>query len=264
MRPGVYYNMTGEEYRGIEALNAGKYLPLSKSPAHCQVPAEETPAMRFGAAYHCAILEPHRYAGDYAVAPKIDKRTKAGKLVWAQWQEENDGKAVISQEDADTIGSMAEVLKSHETASLLLSRGQKEVSLFWQCPHTGILCKARLDSWDGENAIIPDLKTSNNAAPQAFQKSVANYFYHLQAAHYLEGIIELTDTGHSWTWIVQEKNAPYAVAVYEPDAEMLYVAREMMRPLRDLYAQCLRSGVWPGYSEGIKEVSLPRWAIQNI
>jgi len=264
VEPGIYYDIPAKEYHKIPALNSGRYLPLSKSPAHAMTPKEQTPAMKFGGDYHCAQLESDRYEAEYAVPPKIDKRTKSGKLDWAAWQRENEGKEYISQEDHDDIKTMCAAVNAHETASLLLRRGKSEVSVFWHCPKTGVLCKARPDYWREEACIVPDLKTTINAAPEAFSKTVANFFYHLQAAHYLEGMEIATGKQHSWAWIVVEKKPPHGVVVYEPDPELLYVGQERMRPLRELYAECTRTGDWPCYSQGITQISLPRWALRNI
>ena len=41
---------------------------------------------------------------------------------------------------------------------------------------------------------------------------------------------------------------------------MLDKARAENRRLLNLYAECKRTGIWPGYPAGISHINLPRWA----
>jgi hypothetical protein len=79
------------DYLSYSALKA-----FAKSPNHYlqYVNREfvETPAMVLGSALHCAVLEPNEYGKRYTIAPKFDRRTKAGKEQAEAWELAADGK----------------------------------------------------------------------------------------------------------------------------------------------------------------------------
>jgi hypothetical protein len=65
-------SMAAEEYhRNKDAVGHSSLVRIMRSPAHFQEyvthPPEPTPAMAFGTAVHCAVLEPAAFASDYAV-----------------------------------------------------------------------------------------------------------------------------------------------------------------------------------------------------
>ena len=69
---------------------------------------------------------------------------------------------------------------------------------------------------------IIDLKTTGegNSNPDKFIKSVANYLYHLQAAHYLEVI-----GAKRFVFIAVEKVFPHAISITELDEDALAEGR---------------------------------------
>jgi hypothetical protein len=55
------------------------------------------------------------------------------------------------------------------------------------------------------------------------------------------------------------KKAPYAVAVYAADAEMIAAGAQTAARDLDVLATCKAAGAWPGYSDQIEPISLPPW-----
>ena len=75
---GVFYDIPAEEYHQRELGVASKSTLdlVHHSPAHYYawlqgLDKEPTPALEFGAAFHCASLEPERFARDYAIVPNF-------------------------------------------------------------------------------------------------------------------------------------------------------------------------------------------------
>ena len=64
--------------------------------------------------------------------------------------------------------------------------GKAEQSFWWTHRETGLPCKARCD-YVVDDMVI-DLKTTGEggANPDKFTRSIVNFHYHLQAAHYLQ------------------------------------------------------------------------------
>jgi hypothetical protein len=88
MNPGYYPTLSNEEYHNSAGISKSGLSLLRKTPAHyatryingAQEPA--TKAMVIGSAFHCFTLEPFIYDELFAVAPNVDRRTKAGKEKW--------------------------------------------------------------------------------------------------------------------------------------------------------------------------------------
>jgi hypothetical protein len=249
-------NLSNEAYHADPAVSKSILDKINKSPLHCRayldgLRTEPTAAMQFGTALHTAVLEPHLFAAQYAVFDG-DRRTKDGKLHYELLR--STGATIISAADSDAISAMSAAIHAHPMASWLLRDGMAEQSVFWTDPTTGLQCKCRPDWWRTDGIVI-DVKTTEDASPAAFARSIATFRYHVQAAHYLAGT-----QADRFVFVVVEKKAPFAVAVYELDSIALELG-EMQRTL-DLSAfnECHTSGYWPGYSDVIETIALPGWA----
>lgn len=249
-------NLPAAEYHAHPAVSKSLLDKIAKSPLHARAyldgqREEPTAAMQFGTALHACVLEPELFADTYAVFDG-DRRTKDGRAAYEALQA--SGKSIISAADYDAITAMTVAIRHHAVAQPLLESGRAEASVFWRDPIVGIDCKCRPDWWN-DDGILVDLKTCDDASPAGFARSVANYRYHLQAAHYMLG------TGcRRFLFIALEKKPPYAVAVYELDTDALEIGRALR--LRDLerYASCAEFNIWPGYPAEVQTLTLPKWA----
>lgn len=245
-------------YDQIPAVRRSDLWELRKSPAHyiykVTHPQEPTPALRFGTAAHKHILEPDSFWEEYAEAPTVDRRTKAGKEAWAAFLEELDGKEPISKEDLAVIREMRDAILANPTAAALLTTGRHEVPIEWVDPATGELCKCRPDcltEWDGKKYIV-DYKTTTSCEGMAFERSCRVYGYKLQAGMYSEGVFAQTLEDHAFAFVAQEKTPPYAVRVYFCDPGFVEEGQDLFHELVWIYHKCKEAGEWPGYED--KEV----------
>lgn len=243
-------------YDKIPAVRRSDLWEIRKSPAHYlyKVTHEEepTPALTFGTAAHKMILEPDDFWNEFVAAPKVDRRTKAGKEEWARFLEESEGMTVISQEDIDMISEMDEAIKAHPTASALLKTGRHEIPIEWTDPETGELCKCRPDcltEYNGQKYIV-DYKTTTSCEDGAFEHSCRFYGYKLQAGMYTEGVFHDTFEDYRFAFVAQEKKAPYAVRVYFCDPGFVEEGRDLFYELIGIYHKCKTTGEWPGYEDG--------------
>lgn len=217
--------------------------------------------MRLGTALHTHVLELSRWDQEIAVAPPMDRRTKAGKESWAAFEAEAAGKTVITADDAEQVMAMGRAVMRHPAAALLLGlSGKAETTHMWTDAGTGLECKCRPDWLTDDGSIVVDLKTTKNASIQGFKRSVADYRYHVQAAWYLHGLEQATGRRpDQFIFICVESSAPYACAVYAADAEMIERGHDQaMRDLAKL-AVCKAADHWPSYSDQIETISLPGW-----
>jgi len=267
IEPGIRQGMSRAEYEAIPAVNQSLLKHYRRSAAHARVqmlsPHEPSESQELGTAIHCAILEPSRFAEEYVVSPKFDRRTTKGKQDAADFENANIGKCRIDADDYATCQGIAEAIAASDTASWMLTTpGRQELGAVWIDPDTGLSCKALIDritSHAGSTVVI-DLKSTKDASPNAFARDVLNYGYHVQAAFYLDGLNVLGPASRRFVVIAVEKEPPYGVAVYELDDEWIDLGRDAYRDYLRKHAACLASGHWPGYSDAIIPISPPRWA----
>jgi hypothetical protein len=267
----VIEDMSNADYHAAEGISASGLKLIGRSPLHYwaayldpnREPREETPALKLGTAIHTAVLEPLRFADEYVVSPKFDRRTKDGKAAAEAFEIENAGKTVISGDDWKTCMAISERLNHHPAAAVLFRSGVAETSMFWEDPDTGVLCKCRPD-WLIHKTAIVDVKSTTDASPSGFACAVANFEYHMQAAWYLDGVRLCLgdDAPAAFLFAAFEKKAPHAVAFYNADPEMISIGRTAYKSRLRLYADCLKNNSWPGYPANITNLSLPAWDVK--
>ena len=261
--------MENADYHAHPAVSKSHLDLIARSPLHYwaryidpkRVIPEPTPAMRIGSAVHTHVLELHKWDAEYIVAPDgLDRRTKAGKEAWAAFEAEANGRTVLSREDADLVMHMGRAVLSHPAAAMLLGMaGEAETTHMWTEPTTGLQCKCRPD-WLTSDGIVVDLKTTEDASPREFRRSIAKWRYHCQAGWYTAGLEAATgERPAGFIFIAVEKKPPFAVGVYAADQEMIHHGYDTaMRDLQTL-AECKSNGRWPAYSDRIEAISLPAW-----
>jgi len=257
-------NLSDPEYRRFNAVSKSSLDQFAKSPAHYKHVILDgnrpalTSAMFLGSAFDTLLLTPDLFGETYAVVPDIRRGTKA----WDEFVGQNPGKHLIKTDEMEQISSMVISLRKHPEASKLLTDGVPQVSFKWRDAQSGLLCKGRADYVKGSTVI--DVKTTQNAGPNEFSKSIAAFRYHVQAAYYLEAMAQ---TGHKvsddFLFVAVEKEPPYLVAVYKLDHQALSLGMATFSSELQHLARCLKRDEWPGYATGIDTIGLPKWALYS-
>lgn len=264
--------MTEKEYREHPAISRSELWKIRESPEKFKYykdnPEEPTPALIFGQAFHKLALQPDSFGDEFAVAPQVDRRTKEGKAIWAEFAEQAEGKTLITEEDFNRAIEMRDSLYKAPFVSRLLS-GEREKEFFWTDDLTGEECKCRADcvSDIGNINIIADLKSASSADMEHFTKDSINYGYDFQAGMYTEGVEKCTGKSYSFVFIVVEKEPPYAVNVLQADELFVKRGKDIFRELIGIYHDCKSSGDWYGYLgkyKVINSLSLPAWLAKEI
>jgi hypothetical protein len=261
--------MDNAAYHAHPAVSKSHLDLIARSPLHYwaryldpnRVAPEASPQMRLGTALHTHVLELSRWDEEIAVAPAMDRRTKAGKEAWQAFQDDAAGKTVISSDDADQVLAMGRAVMRHPAAAMLLGLpGKAETTHMWTDAATGLECKCRPDWLTDDGTIVADLKTTKDASPRGFRRSIGDYRYHLQAAWYLHGLEQATGKRpDQFIFICVESTAPYACAVYAADAEMIERGHDQAMGDLAKLAVCKAADHWPSYSDQIEKLSLPGW-----
>lgn len=267
VRAGIIPGVPIGEYHAHKSVSKSQLDQFAKSPAHylasLTTPRKETPAMRIGSLFHGLVLEPERVK--IAVAPVCDKRTKEGKAIFAEFEAANQGAEIVSADEGEMLLGMRESVMAHPAARALLNgQGIAEGSTFWYDERSGELCRCRPDFYRQDLGIIVDLKTTDDASPEAFAKSIAKYGYHRQNAMYVDGVEAVTgDYVKGFVFVVTEKSAPYCTAVYSLDTQGAELGRDQYKRLLLDLADCKIARNFPGYSDKIEVLSLPAWEVRK-
>ncbi|MCL1789968.1 MAG: PD-(D/E)XK nuclease-like domain-containing protein [Peptococcaceae bacterium] len=260
--------MTYQEYEAVEGIRCSDLKLVTKSPAHYMAnlinPRPHTPALLFGILVHALVLERDRWEEAFVVAPAVDRRTKAGKAAWTEFEEQSAGRTVIDQDTFDRADGVAGAVSIHPVCRALLQGGETEKTIQWA--DQGLAGKARLDLY--KPGWIVDLKTAASADRDAFTRACLSYQYHMQAAWYIDGTKAAGLGDCNFIFVAVEKDPPYAIACYAPDDEMISFGRSEYQAALTTYLTCEKTDHWPGIgwdytSERyeIQPIHLPPWVI---
>jgi len=272
-----------ELYHGTEICPApsisstGLKCIASKSPAHYwhgstlnhnRAPQSDKRHFAIGRAAHDRLLLADRWPDFYHVTPegfnRAASKAQAEAIAIAD-DAAAAGLTVLKYDDALAVEGMVASLKRNPFAVAALTNGEPEVTLIWQDKETGVYCRARPDFLPHKRKIVPDFKTSADASPEAFARSIASYGYHQSAAHYIDGITAVYgETPTNWLHIVAEASAPYITALYELPAEDIDRGRDLNRRALRTFADCLAADKWPGYADDVVQLGLPVWSRKSI
>ncbi|OOF51423.1 exodeoxyribonuclease VIII [Rodentibacter genomosp. 1] len=262
MTATVLENMSNAEYHAHSAISKSGLDLIDKSPAHYFYREKKsTPAMIFGSAFHDLVLLPDKFTQLYCVMPEeLNLRTKEGKVFKEKVESEN--LTVLSYTDYQHIEKMKESLLNHPMADKLLAQGKPEISIFWR-DSIGVECRCRPDFLNN-SGIIVDLKTTTDASPTGFAKSIANFRYHVQDAYYSNGYFHaFGEPPKGFVFIAIEKEPPYAIGVYTLDDIAKIEGENRFKANLETYKNALETNQWHAFSPQIETLSLPHWAYQS-
>lgn len=252
---GVIEGLPFEDYIKIDACSQSQLKRLIDfSPLHSRYAPDPTDAQRRGTNTHALLLEPGRFANEYAI---LDDDPRRGTKAWQAAEDANPGKIILKAEEGRTLAVMREAVWRHPAASrLLLDRRMAEVTLLWE--RDGVPCKCRLDLLHSTRTLV-DLKSARSAKRQRFARSIGMYGYHIQGAWSLEGATANGLDPSGFGFIVIENEEPHAVACYLLDEPSLEAGRKQASDAFVQWAKCWTNRLWTGYSDVVETISLTEW-----
>lgn len=194
---GIYFGLDEAEYHADPALGSTDLRRLLASgpdywywsPLNPDAPQREpSPQLIFGRALHKLVLEGSQaFFSRYVRRPDEIKRMN-GKLRQTICP---NGEDILDADDYDRIMVSGGQIAQNPDLAAAFEGGQPEVSVFWEHLLDGeyiIRCKARFDYLKTRG--IGDLKSIRNFYGRAFgeacTRSICDFRYDIQAAHYLE------------------------------------------------------------------------------
>lgn len=274
--PGIYTGLTFEEYAAIPAVSRTLLVKLASTPADAlafmQGPGETTKSLEFGIGAHCLMLEPERFATEFAIGPDVKLNTAEGRTEWTRFSCQHRGKRLIRGADGRDLMGMRDRLFQHPLANLLMrAPGTNEVVFVWRDKATSLLCKVRIDrffSWDGQAAAL-DFKSTSDASKSGFPRSYGDFLYYLQEAFYTDGIVAATaEPLPNFFILAQEKTNPYRANVFRFASHRVQQGRQLYHDLLEVYAACMKSNHWPAidgreYLAEVIEADVPAFSMKD-
>jgi hypothetical protein len=240
---------------------------LTRSPAHArEIHARLNPTWtpsddaRFdlGTAAHAVILEGKR---ELVVSlPFENYKTKLAQT--ARDSARAQGLIPLLTEQADAVTAMAVTVERAMAASPdLRDLGplDAEHTILWREGDVTLRC--RPDWLTRDRAIILSLKTSHNAEPDAFTRTLLNLGYDVQCAFEMAAVQALTGREPRYLWVVVEPEPPFAVSLVGPSPMLLDLGRAKYDRALSIWRECLATGQWPAYPDRICYVEPPPWAM---
>ncbi len=291
---------TAEEYFSEFGVSATLLDWMSISPAHGKAYLdgeleESSDAMSLGTLCHTALFQPdllteeafhfqpewvwvekERVAKLSSAIPVLDKDGHAivdgeniqvrwnGQLVECKnWTKTHGDKEIIGTKQWQIAVKVRDNAHRTGVVRALLSGGYAEQSLFVEDNH-GTMRKCRFDYFSTSGNVIPDLKTCRSAQPDDFEKTILNNRLFQRAAFYIDNANLAGLSKDAFVFICVETAPPYLVACYQLEDMILEAGRALYKRDLQLYRNCVESGKWPGYHEGIRQIGVPPFAQRQL
>ncbi|WIB25852.1 PD-(D/E)XK nuclease-like domain-containing protein [Curtobacterium sp. MCSS17_015] len=271
MSPRIILDMPERDYHAHPALSSTGARRLLESPARFDYWRTHQQAGKqsfdVGTAVHTKVLGigagTVAYPDEHVTASGAVS-TKATTIAWAE-EQRAIGLTPVAPAQAARIDGMAEAVLAHPVAGPLFERGgHPETSVFTTDEDTGVDMRARFDYLAlDENPVAVDLKTTAKCASvDGFTRTVADYGYDVQQAHYMR-TLDLGNWSMPFYFVVVESEAPHLVGVHTLDIEWARMGEARVQRALELYAECTASDIWPGYPTEPQLISPPNWLVNQ-
>jgi len=272
MEPGIYYDISNEDYHSGPGISKSQLDDIAISPAIFQwrknapVDEEKTAALDMGTALHCLLLEPDEFSKRFEIGPDVNRRTSAGKQKEKEFLErcEKEGITPITHDENRKLQLMRGSALAHPIARWMLeAQGEAESSIFWNDKETEILCRCRPDKIITEFNWCIDVKSTADMA--RFSKGFYEYRYHVQDPFYSDGYESHFNETPTFAFLAVSTSIDcgrYPTQVFILDQQAKDAGRSEYKRNLSTYAECQSRNEWPG----IATLSLPYWAkeLKNV
>ena len=215
MKPGIYYDLSREEYDEVPAVNKSTLWKFWQNPRAFELGGKafkDSDAMRWGRLFESVLFGEELQEFTVLTSAKRDELlakaqerqgAKASKKFsknlteYRQWKDEKEkaGQTIISEWCLSQVNAAVDEMRAEPSCRALLNVPFKtQVAVVWNDPTTGLLCKGLIDMATEGDQARTDVKTttaianaSRETAPWKFRNQVRDLGYHVQAYAYLQG-----------------------------------------------------------------------------
>lgn len=253
--------LSASEYHSdVGVQSCSQLKAMLNSPAHYQLQFTErsgsTESMAFGSLVHTLLLEPNLLPFEYAVYPgKRDGRDAAVK----EFARQHSGKFVLDEVElqqarlvADRVLHRRIRIGTQDTGrsfGQFLEEAEREVTIYFDDPTTGVRCRTRLDIRHPE--VLFDLKTAVDVGRVPWLRSALRLHYDMQA--YMYSLADCLHEGRErplpFIFLAAANELPYSVSVFT--AGETFMKEGALKYARALgaYQACTQVELWPDQGE---------------
>lgn len=195
---------------------------------------------------HCVVID--------------DARTKEGRL--AKQKAEEEGEPWLSASEFENASSMVASARANPWVQKWLrsADGEEEISLFGEVD--GVRAKCRFDwsfGWSQGEVTAVDWKTTQNASPGEFARSILNFYYHVQEPFYRAVAKSCGVYVSRFYFVAIENKPPFNVGIYSLSKTALDEGVAACRWAVHKIKENEQRGRWPGLPTDPIELELPRY-----
>ncbi len=293
----IIYGLSNDAYHHSppysEYLSSSQLKQYLKSPKAYKFALdnpvdEKSDALRFGSLFHDLMASYAAHYDDEFAAikqweqgmaifePPVNKSTNKPygatsnpyKEAYAAFLQANEGKLIVSRDEADLAYNMANSLlrdsgaTSLQVRKLLKWAKATEVSYFYET-EDGIKLKVRPDLLT--NGKIVDWKTCSldSLDEDSIARQIIKYRYDVSLSMYQWVLHEIEGKWFTPILVFVQKTAPYDCIMcdisewcysYDPDEDFVKpgVGAMEFRKLLDLHTECIKNNEWPGAESSIE------------
>jgi len=247
-----YYDVSFADYRAWPEISQSNVkegrtsmLLMKHSIDH---PKPATDGMNLGSAVGYAFLEPELLPEKVVL---WEGETRAGD-VWKAFKKLHNKKIILTKGYYSNLKGMLKALRKHpQIKAWTASKGETEVARVAEI--MGIRIKGRTDKLTDDP--IYDLKSSAAELDEGkFINQLIKLGYHIQGAIYCK----IFQRNRFILGVVESK-PPHDVVCYELDPDLLAFGLREAKLLISSWKYCCEQQHWPGRSEEIVSIGLPKW-----
>lgn len=230
------------------------------------VTRESTPAQALGSLVHAMLLEPDTVEEKFKLAPTVDKRTKAGKDEWEQFQKGlADDVIVITRDDMAMANRMISAIQENSATGYYLANKnaimEDEIMASMMIDDQKVNCKIIPDVYSKEDGFLVDVKTVASYDPLDWAKEAHFSGYLRQMAFYRMLLRYQSIHIHSCVHVVVDKGEfPTCMVVEFDSSDIDRAENQVYSTVRKLMASH-ETGVFHPHHYGlVPKVTVPAWA----
>lgn len=265
--PADYHRKVTERCTPDYSISSSDIREFALCPAKYKSGAEEdveSNSLLFGSLLDCLLLTPQQFDSRFAVQPETYEDAKGVVKPFTkqsntckQWIAEQGDKTIITLDKLAEVNEAIAKINEDETIASFIKQSDAQVfiSATWKDEGTGleIPVKALIDLLPREDSeyssCVADLKSTRDASPINFNRSVFSFGYHIQAAFYLDMINAVNESRDTFCFIVQENKKPFQSGKRVLHVDFLDMGRNEYQSALSNYCKCLKSGFWPSYDD---------------
>ncbi len=275
MTAKILENISDAEYNEIQAVRSSTLTAIATEPtmAHAKRKSEnfkKTDAMMLGSLVDAMLFNPENWSKEWYFLPeKFKLQGDANIKLYDEKMLEFNGNVARFKHLQEARALYDGFFTSKFNRTIYESLKYAQLVIVWDTVIDGvtITCKLKADGIleDKDGLLIPfDSQTIINASQKNWARHIEDYGYHIQTAHYLDGLktAKLVDND-DFFHILLEKETNFTARRLIDSGTIDAGATLRVNSLKK-WLKAEASGIWEGYPETPELSNISHYAMQRI